>query len=281
MKLKQKIAIEFLRTKFKMLSLVSKRKAAEKAFDLFCTPFMKTGERTPVIFKTAEPLHFVLNGLKINGFRWNQNKPQKVLILHGMGSAAHKFHQYITPLIEKGYEVLAFDAPAHGSSEGNTINAVEYREMIEEVLRLYGPINAFLAHSFGGMALILALEKIPGNEQTKIVLIAPATETKTAVDSAFKMLKLRDPDVRKEFDSIIYDKGGQPTEWYSINRAIQHIKGQTLWIHDEDDDITPLTDALKVKDQNFPNVQFIITKGLGHRKIYGDFSIKKKVLEFL
>lgn len=281
MKLKQKIALEFLRTKFRILSLVSKKKAAQKAFDLFCTPFMKTGERTPVIFKTAEPLHFMLNGLKINGFRWNYSKSQKVLILHGMGSAAHKFHQYINPLLDKGYEVLAFDAPAHGSSEGSTINAVEYREMIEEVIKLYGPIDAYLAHSFGGIALMLALEKISANQNTRIVLIAPATETKTAVDSAFEMLKLRHPDVRKEFDNIIYKKGGQPTEWYSINRAMQHIKGQTLWIHDEDDDITPFKDALKVKDQNFPNIQFIITKGLGHRKIYGDYSIKKKILEFL
>lgn len=281
MKLRQKIAIAYIRIKLRLLTLLSKRKAAEKAFELFCTPFLKAGVRTPAVFIKAEPLHFTLNGLKVNGFRWNKGKAQKLLILHGFGSAAHKFHQYISAFLEKDYEVLAFDAPAHGNSEGNTINAVEYRDMISEVIKRFGPIEAYLAHSFGGMALSLALENLAGNEASKIVFIAPATETFTSVDSAFKMLKLTDPVVRKEFDNIIFEKSGQTTEWYSISRALQNIRAKILWIHDEDDDITPLTDALKVKAQNLPNIEFIITKGLGHRNIYGDFTIKNKVLEFL
>lgn len=281
MKLSQKIAIGYIRAKFKMLSAVSKRLAAEKAFDLFCTPFMKSRIRTPVIFEQAEKLHFQLNGLKVKGFRWNHRQSQKVLILHGFGSAAHKFHQYIAPLINKGYEVLAFDAPAHGLSEGTRINAVQYAQMIEEVLKRYGPVHGFLAHSFGGMALSLVMEKIPHSPEIKIALIAPATETCTAVNAAFKMLQLKDVDVRSEFDNIIFEKSGQKTEWFSIKRAMQNINATVLWFHDEEDDITPFEDALKVKEENFPNIHFIITKGLGHRKIYGDAAIKKQVLEFL
>ncbi|MEP7142140.1 MAG: alpha/beta hydrolase [Ferruginibacter sp.] len=281
MKLKQKIAIGYIRAKFKMITAVSKRLAAEKAFDLFCTPFMKSRARTPTIFEQAEPLHFELNGLKVNGFRWNHEQQHKVLILHGFGSAAHKFHQYISALVAKGYEVLAFDAPAHGSSEGSRINAAEYCQMIEEVLKRYGPVKGFLAHSFGGMALSLAIEKTIHTEDTRIALIAPATETSTAVDAAFKMLQLKDEEVRREFDNIIFEKSGQRTEWFSIKRAMRNIKAKVLWLHDEDDDITPLEDALKVKRENFPNIRFVVTKGLGHRKIYGDFAVKKAVLDFL
>jgi len=281
MKLKQKIAIGFIRAKFKMLTLVSKRKAAEKAFDLFSTPFLKSKVRTPTIFEQAEALHFQLNGKKVNGFRWNHPQSHKVLILHGFGSAAHKFHQYISPLIAKGYEVLAFDAPAHGSSEGTRINAVEYADMVVEVLKKYGPVNGFLAHSFGGIALSLAMEKTDHGADTNIALIAPATETRSAVEGAFKMLQIKDAAVRKEFDNIIFEKSGQVTEWFSIKRAMQNIQASVLWIHDEEDDITPFEDALKVKEENFTNIRFIITKGLGHRKIYGDAAIKNEVIEFL
>jgi pimeloyl-ACP methyl ester carboxylesterase len=281
MKLKQKIAIGYIRAKFKLLTLVSKRKAAEKAFDLFCTPFLKSRVRVPTIFSQAEPLHFELNGLKIKGFRWNKDKQHTVLILHGFGSAAHKFHQYIHPLLEKGYQVLAFDAPAHGSSEGTRTHAMEYAQMIEKVMELYGPVQSFLAHSFGGIALSLALEKTSHDENTRIVFIAPATETRSAVDSAFKMLQINDAEVRREFDSIIFERSGQLTSWFSISRGMQNIRARVLWIHDEDDDITPWTDALKVKEQNFSNIEFIVTKGLGHRKIYGDYAIKNKVIAFL
>ena len=71
------------------------------------------------------------------------------------------------------------------------------------------------------------------------------------------------------------------TEWFSIARAMKNITAQVLWIHDEDDDITPMKDAIKVKEANFPNIHFHITNGLGHRKIYGDLTIKNKVLDFL
>lgn len=281
MKLTQKLAISYIRTKFKLLSFFSKTKTASQAFELFCTPILKSADRNPAIFAAAEILNFSLNGLNVQGYRWNKDKAHKVLILHGFGSAAHNFYSYIISMIDKGYQVLAFDAPAHGNSDGKTINAMEYSQMIEQVIDLYGPINGFLAHSFGGIALSLAIEKTPHDEDTKIVFIAPATETTSAIDSAFELLKIKDLGVRKAFDKIIFDKGSKPTEWYSIRRAMKNIKASVLWVHDEDDDITPLKDALKVKEDGFPNIEFVITKGLGHRKIYRDTTIQKKIAAFL
>ena len=67
----------------------------------------------------------------------------------------------LTPLIKKGYEVLAFDAPAHGESTGKTINAVVYKDLVLIFGSSYGPIDSFVTHSFGGLALVLALEEIP------------------------------------------------------------------------------------------------------------------------
>jgi pimeloyl-ACP methyl ester carboxylesterase len=125
------------------------------------------------------------------------------------------------------------------------------------------------------------MEETAHSQDTRIVLIAPATETTSAVEGAFKMLQINDTAVRREFDSIIFEKSGHRTEWFSIKRAMQNIKANVLWIHDEEDDITPFADALKVKAAAFPNIRFIVTKGLGHRKIYTDAAIKNQVIEFL
>lgn len=226
-------------------------------------------------------IHFYLNGKKMNGYRWNHSRPNKALILHGFGSAAHKFEDYALLLIDKGFEVLAFDAPAHGDSEGDTTNAIEYSEMIKQVMDQFGPINHFIAHSFGGISLSLALEQVTHDAHTKIIFIAPATETTSAVDGAFKMLKLKNELVRTEFDKLIYEYSGRQTEWFSIRRAMHHIKASVLWIHDEEDDITPWADASKVKEDNHPNIKFVLTKGLGHRKIYHDPEIKNMAVKFL
>jgi pimeloyl-ACP methyl ester carboxylesterase len=280
MKLIQRLALGYIRTKFRFLSFVSKKKAAAKALDLFRTPQQRVRKQLSKIFDEAEKLQFKLEGLSILGYRWNHNADKKVLIIHGFESSIVNFDHYVHPLINKGYEVLAFDAPGHGLSGGKTITAPLFSAMIETIHENYGPIQSFIAHSFGGLALSLALENIKHDGSYKIVLIAPATETKTAIDQFFDLLQLNG-EVRKEFDKLIIELGGHPAEWYSIHRAIKHIKAQILWLHDEDDLQTPLSDALKVKNENWPNVKFIITKGLGHSRIYRDDKIVQEIIGFL
>jgi len=280
MKLGQKIAINYIRAKLNILALVSKEKAAAKAFDIFCTPFRKSKKKRPPIFDKAEKLHFKLEGIDIRGYRWNHPQPKKMLIVHGFESTAYNFDRYVMPLVKKGYEVLAFDAPAHGASGGKRINLPMYIDTLKHIYFKYGPINAYLAHSFGGLATAHFLEIYEHDDQTKVVLIAPATETVTAIDSFFKFLHLNN-DIRKEFDELIYQKSNKRPSEFSIKRAVHNIKASILWFHDEEDELTPLSDALKVKEENHPNIEFEISKGYGHRRIYRENKVVKRIVEFL
>src|SRR6185503_17778745 len=123
MKLSQRFALSYIRTKFKLLSSISKKKAAVKAFELFCTPQKRNRKPLPRIFEQAEKLQFKLEGIPIQGWRWNHGSERKLLILHGFESSVVNFDRYVKPFIKKGYEVLAFDAPAHGRSGGKKITA--------------------------------------------------------------------------------------------------------------------------------------------------------------
>lgn len=289
MKLPQRLALGYIRTKFKLLSSISKKKAAEKAFELFCTPQRRNLKTPPKIFEEAEKLQLKVEGILVKGWRWNPVRTdhpgghpaeRKVLIIHGFESSVVNFDRYIRPLIRKGYEVLAFNGPAHGHSGGKQITAPLYKKTIQEINKKFGPVHSFMAHSFGGLAVSLALEEISHTNDHRLVLIAPATETVTAIDTFFNFLKL-DPAIRPEFEKLIIKKGGVTPSWYSIGRAMKHIRAQVLWFHDEDDDTTPLSDALKIKEQNRPNIEFVITKGLGHRRIYRDNKVSKAIIEFL
>ena len=152
--------------------------------------------------------------------------------------------------------------------------------MVHYIWNQFGPIDAFIAHSFGGLTVCLALEEIPHPGSTKIVLIAPAAETETAIDNFFKFVKL-DHAVRKEFDRLITQIGGHPPEWYSVARTASHLKARVLFLQDKDDFMTPLSDVKPIMDRNYPNFQFIISEGLGHRRIYRDSQSLKKIMEFL
>ena len=279
-KLGQQIAIGYYRTKFKILSAISNRKAAELALDLFTTPQYRDRKPLPVIFKEAEKLSFKHFGETVTGYRWNRGGHRKALIVHGFNSSVAKFDRYIKPLMKKGYEVLAFDAPAHGYSTGKTLNAVVFKEMVEYIHKEYGPVKSYMAHSFGGLAVCLALEEIKHDEDFRVALIAPATESKTAIDIFFSFMKLND-DVRKEFDDLIFRFRNKPPGWYSVSRAVKNLEAKILWCHDEDDTMTPWNDAKRVMDEKHFNIEFIVTKGLGHKRIYRENKVSKAIIEFL
>ena len=111
--------------------------------------------------------------------------------------------------------------------------------------------------------------------------MAPATETTTAIDGAFKLLRLSDETVRKEFNQVLFNAGGQWPEWYSVIRALKQVRAQVLWIHDTEDDVTPYKDAKNILSENLSNIKFITTNGLGHSKIYRDSEVVKTVIDFL
>jgi len=278
--MRQQLVLSYIRTKFKLLSALSKQKAAEKAFDLFCTPQYRNRKKLPPVFEKAEKLNFPFAGYKIQGYRWNHPSDKKLLILHGFESSVINFDRYIKPLTKAGFEVLAFDAPAHGRSSGKRINAIVYKDFILYIQNQYGPVHNFITHSFGGLALSLACEELKPDENSKIVFIAPAAETTTAIDSFFKFLRL-DEGVRQRFDAIITKmSGGYQPGWFSIRRIAKNLKAQVLWLQDKDDQMTPLSDVEPIIKEHYPNFKFLISEGLRHRRIYRDNNSFKSIINF-
>src|SRR5690348_8298877 len=98
MSLSRQLTLKYIRTKFKLLSALSKRKAAEKAFELFTTPQRRTKKAAPPIFQQAEKLHFEFKENTIKGYRWNHPSNKKIVILHGYESSIINFDRYIQPL---------------------------------------------------------------------------------------------------------------------------------------------------------------------------------------
>ncbi len=283
MKFRQRIALGYYRTRINTIGLVSPHRAAVLAFDLFSNPFKSNAKRiAPAIFHKANPLSIQLNQFTIHGFQWKSNQPdaKKILIVHGFGSYAYKFDNYIVALLKEGFEVLAFDAPGHGSSEGKRINALLYRDMIIEVTNQFGPLYGIIAHSLGGLAASLAMEQIKKNIPDKLVLIAPATETKTAVEHFFGVIKIDGP-IKDAFYEIIEALAQQPISYFSVARVVRNAQFNILWVHDEEDNICSFEDVKPLLSEQLPKLELIITKGLGHNKIYKTSTTKDKIVHFL
>ena len=205
MKLGQRVVIGYYKTKLRALGLASPRKAAEQAFKIFCTPYSKgVKQKEPLIFHKAIKHSVMFEGLNTQGFQWKPERSngKKILIVHGFSSYSYKFEQYIQPLLKEGFEVLAFDAPAHGLSEGNRINALIYMRFLKMIDQEFGGIDGFIAHSLGGLATSLLAEDFQHLGNRRFALIAPATETRSAVQGFYQLFKIN-PTIQTEFEQMI------------------------------------------------------------------------------
>ncbi|MEY4892212.1 MAG: hypothetical protein RIQ34_824 [Bacteroidota bacterium] len=254
--------------------------AARQAFNLFITPRIKVTKPLPSIFEQAEKLELIDSGNRCTGWRWNAGGHTRILILHGFSSSARNFAHIIADLVKRGAEVIAFDAPAHGASEGKSIHSLRYRQFIQQIRQQWGPVDGYIAHSFGGLSISLALEEMAPRQTEKLVLIAPATETRSALDQLRSTLSLR-PNIMKQIDRLIEIKSGHPVAWFSVNRVVAQLSIPILWIHDASDEITPLADTAPTRERKSARVQFRITEGLGHRRVYRDQSVCQEILDFL
>jgi pimeloyl-ACP methyl ester carboxylesterase len=283
LKLVHRLLVTYYITQFKALALVSPRRAAEKAFDLFCTPLpVKKRKKAPPVFAKAERISFLHEGTRLRGYHWKPSSPngKKILVLHGFSSQVFKFERYVQPLLKKGYDVYMFDAPGHGLSDGRRITAVIYKNAILEAERQFGPFYALIGHSLGALAASLAFEELPDAKEKRLVLIAPATETETAVRNFFQVIRV-DNTVKESFRDIIREVGGQDMDYFSVNRAVQNITAPVLWIHDRQDTICPLTDIHPTLHRQPGHIRFHITENLGHNRVYKDIGVIGRVTEWL
>jgi pimeloyl-ACP methyl ester carboxylesterase len=281
MNIARRIVVNYLRARLNIIAVFSPVLAARSAYRIFSTPFRKSRKPAPPVFSQCEHLSARTAAGKIAVYRWNHPSPQKILILHGFESRAFNFDAYIKPLIKAGFEVLAMDAPAHGASEGKKLSLPDYVSAIEEVTLHFGPFNALMGHSFGGLAMGMYLESRADLPAVDAILIAPATETTTAIDTFFRFLQLG-REIRKAFDQYIRDLSGRDPEHFSLKRIVPlQQRHRFLWVHDEDDDLTPLSDVEPLIVEGHEHVTFLITQGLGHRRIYRDNRVRQEILSFL
>lgn len=276
----QGIIIKVFRARLQLLAAISKKRAGNEAFRVFCTPYFRMAYKDD-LFGNAERLSFRAGTANTVGYRWNKEGNKKLLIVHGFRSATVNFLHFVSPLIEKGYEIVTFDAPAHGLSEGKSLNAIEYKDFIAAVHRQFGPFDAFICHSFGGLAVSMNLAELPENSPIKTVLIAPAANSKQLIESFFKEMRIKSPLVQAYFYENIQRLSGKNIEWFSIARCAGNIKGPVLWIHDKDDTVTPVQDAFDIQQTQPVNFRFLFTSNLGHRRIYRDKDVVAAIINFL
>jgi pimeloyl-ACP methyl ester carboxylesterase len=202
---------------------------------------------------------------------------KKILLAHGWSGRGTQLVKFADALVAKGYTTVSFDAPAHGKSPGNTTIMTDFIASIVEVDRKFGPFDAAVGHSLGGMSLLNAVKL--GLKINRLVTIGSGDKVKDILIDFVAKLELK-----QEFSTHLQQhfekKYNTEMESYSAYLAAQSITIPVLVIHDEEDNEVPVW-ASKNIFANLKNGELLITNNLGHRKILGNQEVIDKTINFI
>ena len=202
---------------------------------------------------------------------------KKILLVHGWSGRGTQLVKFADAFVDKGYETISFDAPAHGKSSGNSTIMTEFIAAIIEIDKNFGPFEAAVGHSLGGMALLNAIKK--GLRINRLTIIGSGDKVKDILYDFVSKLELKSEfssHLRQHFEK----KYNEPMENYSAHSAAKTVEIPVLVIHDENDYEVPVETSINIHD-NLKNGELLITQHLGHRKILGNPFVIEKTVEFI
>lgn len=263
----------------KQLSLLfffAPNKALRKAFTLFCTP--RKGDVLPDqedFLEDAEDEAILIDDITIQTYRW-PSMGETVLLIHGWESNAHRWKFLINKLQQSGYNIIAFDAPAHGYSSGKILNVPLYSDCLQRIIELYRP-NHLIGHSVGAMTTIYNQFVYSNLEIDKLVVLAPPSELSRIMKEYQNILKLSSKFMNA-LSIFFKEKFGYDFEEFSIAKFAKNIHHNGLIIHDEYDDIAPFSEAEKI-NANWSNGQLIATAHYGHSLVVEE--VDQMIIDYL
>jgi len=206
-----------------------------------------------------------------------------VVMMHGWSGSGAQFRKLIPGLVAAGYRVAAFDAPAHGDNPGKQTHLLEFVDTLLGIQRQIGPLHTLMAHSFGGMASMMASHRGLAVEQ--MVLFAPHLDVNEIHQSYSDLLNLN-PELSKCFHEKIGARMaeifGSDDVWdfFTPKNLLKDRDFSGLLIFDsEDEEISQA--QFKAVAQHWTGCQVMETQGLGHNRILKDDSVIDAVLRFM
>ncbi len=284
------LLIASVRLYLRTLAAIAPRIAGREAYRLFSTPRLRSSvpSKAQAEMARAERFDIEAGEHRIAAYRWRVADPAaaapRVMLVHGWESRAGRLAVWVAPLREAGYEVVAFDAPAHGESSGRTANPLLFVEALQAVIAQVGPVSACVGHSLGGYASLLAASggSVLDRDNLavdRLIVIAGADSAIDAMQMFCDFLGLGDGFLPRILDGAAA-AAGRPIADFNIHRLFPERQIPTLWLHDPEDDEVPFEAAQRVADA-CSHVRLEQIDGLGHHLIARDPAIISLGLEFL
>ena len=272
-------ALKVLRASYPLIEKLIPPLARKIGVGFFLRPFkFSLPERERATAQRAEKSHFDLLGKRMVTYQWGTTKPY-VLCVHGWSGRAMQFHAIIDHLQSQGISVIAFDAPAHGTSTGKVTNLIEFAACINHIVEEHGAPICIIGHSLGGIATMFYQKKYQ-TAYPQITINSPAIADEIFENYASR-LNANKAKISQWIENYVRQR---------INMEFYEVSGEYLSkgfpetpfliCIDKDDREVSLKNA-EVLNKNMPFSEVFVTESFGHVRILRADVLVHKVSDFV
>ncbi|MBP2282011.1 pimeloyl-ACP methyl ester carboxylesterase [Flavobacterium sp. CG_23.5] len=263
----------------KFFSFISPKLVTLFAAKLFTTPIKhKIPKRELEMDRKSIQKLILIPTIKKEVIVYNYGKSEKkILLVHGWSGRGTQLFKIADELLKAGYSTISFDAPAHGKSPGKTTIMVDFIATILEIDKQFGPFEAAVGHSLGGMSILNAIKK--GLKVNHAVVIGSGDIVQDIMDDFVAKLELK-PNISTLLRLHFEKKYKEDMNSYSAYLAAAETAVPVLVIHDKNDPDVAVKAGIHIH-KHLKNGELMLTEGLGHRKILGNQKVIEKTVQFI
>src|SRR5687768_12742133 len=265
-----------LRAAFRTVGTVAPGLAARWAEAIFCRPPRQDPRPAEESF-LATGLRRTVRSEEQDVAVWEWGQGPVVVLAHGWGSRAGRFSTLAGALVNAGFRVVLFDAPAHGASHGRQASLPQFARALRAVAGSIGPVYGLAGHSLGGAAVSLAMGN--GLRAERAVLLASPADV-VLFSHAFAQhlgLPLRAHDaMRRNLEHRLQIRW----EELHVPTLARGMSVPVLVVHDREDPDVPYAHGEEIA-RAWPGSEFLATTGLGHRSLLRDPEVIERTVSFL
>lgn len=255
--------------------------AGDAALRLFCTPALsqwrhpehaRLVQRARFHLRTAIAERMATPAGEVQLYRFEPDQSAlrgTVLFVHGWTSEASFMTALAEPVRRAGFRAVLMDMPAHGASGGTSTNLIDCARATLSVGEQLGPLAGIVAHSFGGMVALLAMEggrPMTGRLAVPRIVLLSCPNRIGEITALFARHWELSACGLKAFETRLERIGQRAIADFTSVNLLALSGAQALILHARDDDAVPFSAAQEIAGAA-ADAHLMAFDGLGHRNI--------------
>jgi pimeloyl-ACP methyl ester carboxylesterase len=272
--------IDAARGAIRITRALSPRLGATVALSAFFStrPRLRLHPRDAATMREAVAERLTVRGKRLVAYRWG-DAGAVVVLAHGWRGRVSPFAPLVRELVDAGFRVLAFDAPAHGDSAWARTDVRDWLAALAELQARHGRFRLVVGHSFGGFAALTAARQ--GLETDAVAMIAGAGAPAVFLDEFGRMMRL-DATTRVGLEQRFLTRLGDDTASFAARYdGLAHPLSAAvplLLVHGTADRQLPPSASLGIHEAH-PDSRLLLVEGAGHSRVLTDPAVIAAVVD--